>query len=487
MREAFNSFTPTLRTIALASVAFLLAGCTSLAPVYERPSSPTPEKWTGANQAVGHQSAAATLPWQAFVTDAELRALVERALAHNRDLRQALLNVQAAQAMYRVQDAERLPGIQAEGSASRQRLPRDLRSPGTPSTQSRYQAGLGLAAYEIDLFGRVRDLSTSALQEFLATEEAAYTVRVSLVAEVIQAYLTRQGAQQRQQLSLRTQEARQHSLRLIEQRRTLGAATDLDVQEALGLVHQVDVELERVDREARWAGNALSLLVGDADRAPLTHGDAADRQPLVQDLSAGMPSELLAHRPDIRAAEHRLQARHADIGAARAAFFPRITLTGGFGTASSDLGDLFNGGQRVWSFLPQLTLPIFDGGRNQANLDLALVRKDMAIVAYEHTIQTAFREVADALAATDTLRREETAQQALARSSSEALRLTQSRWLAGADDHLRFLDAQRSDLAVQMALIQVKTQRQIALATLFRALGGGWVPTVPPVAMAPNS
>ncbi|ALR07731.1 efflux transporter outer membrane subunit [Xylella fastidiosa] len=464
---------------ALAA-ALLIAGC-SLAPTYQRPDAPIPGHWTDGAETSRRgaadspaASAATTLDWQAFVTDETLRKLIDLSLANNRDLRQTLLNVEAARAQYRVQRADRLPGIQAEGTGARQRVPEDLRAPGMPAVQSNYQAGVGLASFEIDLFGRVRNLSQAALQEYLATEEAARSAQISLVAEVIQAYLTRDGAQQRYLLATKTLEAREASLKLVEQRRTLGAATDLDYQEALGLTQQVRVDLERIDREFRQASNALSLLVGVADVRSLLSAYPSTGTLLVQDLAPGTPSELLELRPDIRAAEHRLQGRNASIGAARAAFFPRISLTGLFGTSSTELSNLFESGQRAWSFAPQITLPIFDGGRNSANLDLAQVRKDIAVAAYEQAIQVAFREVSDALATTDTLLREEQAQQALAQTSAAALRLSEARYRSGADDHLRYLDAQRSDFASQMALVQTQTQRQIALATLFRSLGGGW-------------
>lgn len=479
MRNPFMP-SPTRPGLGALAAALLLAGC-SLAPTYQRPDAPIPGQWTDGAEAsqpgavaAPPASAAATLDWRTFVTDETLRKLIDLSLANNRDLRQTLLNVEAARAQYRVQRADRLPGIQAEGGGARQRVPEDLRAPGMPGVQSSYQAGVGLASFEIDLFGRVRDLSEAALQEYLATEEAARSARISLVAEVIQAYLTRDGAQQRYLLATKTQEARAASLKLVEQRRTLGAATDLDYEEALGLTQQVRVDLERLGREFRQAGNALALLVGVNDLRSLLPARPQAGTLLVQDLAPGTPSELLALRPDIRAAEHRLQGRHASIGAARAAFFPRISLTGLFGTSSAELSNLFESGQRAWSFAPQITLPIFDGGRNSANLDLAQVRKDIAVAAYEQTIQTAFREVSDALAATDTLLREEKAQQALAQSSAASLRLSEARYRSGADDQLRYLDAQRSDFASQMALVQVQTQRQIALATLFRALGGGW-------------
>ncbi|KJS09898.1 MAG: multidrug transporter [Gammaproteobacteria bacterium BRH_c0] len=463
--------------------ALLLAGC-SLAPSYHRPEAPVPAQWidgaeTSSEEGINTASAT-TLDWQTFVADETLRRLIELALSNNRELRQTLLNVEAARAQYRVQRADRLPGIQAEGAGTRQRVPDDLRAPDMPAVQSSYQAGVGLASFELDLFGRVRNLSEAALQEYLATEEAARSAQISLVADIIQTYLARDGAQQRYLLATHTLETRNASLELIGQRREFGAASALDYQEALGLTQQARVELERIDRELRQISNALALLVGVADIRLHLPSLPSTGTLLVQDLAPGTPSELLALRPDIRAAEHRLRGRNASIGAARAAFFPRVSLTGLFGSASAELSDLFESGQRTWSFTPQITLPIFDGGRNHANLDLAQIRMDIAVAAYEQAIQTAFREVSDALAATDTLRREVEAQRLQAQSSSARLQLSQARYQSGADDHLRYLDAQRDDFVSQMALVQIETQRQIALATLFRTLGGGWLGQAPP-------
>ncbi len=291
---------------------------------------------------------------------------------------------------------------------------------------------------------------------------------------MIQAYLTRQGAQQRYVLTTQTLGTREASLKLIAQRRASGLSTALDYQEARGLTEQAKADLERIDREFPQASNALGLLVGVSDVSGYLPAYPNEDVLLVQDISPGTSSELLAHRPDIQAAEHRLRARNADIGAARAAFFPRISLTGMLGNSSADLSNLFDSGQRAWAFAPQVSLPIFSGGRNRANLNLAELRKDMAVADYEKTIQTAFREVADALAATDTLRREEQAQRALADSSQEAMRLAEARYRGGVDGYLRYLDAQRHACANQVAVIEVGTQRQIALATLFGALGGGW-------------
>ncbi|MGV2905279.1 efflux transporter outer membrane subunit [Achromobacter sp. AGC25] len=453
-----------------------LAGC-SLAPVHQRPDAPIPAQYPASlNQsaAPAGPSAATTLDWQSFVTDAPLRQLVALALENNRDLRQAVLNIEAARAQYRIERADRLPGFNAQGSGTRQRVPGDLSGTGSGGVQSTYQAGIGLTAFEIDLFGRVRSLSDAALQEYLATEETAHGTRISLVAEVIQAYLIRDSAQRRLQVTRQTLASRESSLELIVKRRQAGAATALDYQEALGLTEQARAELERMDREVRQAGNALALLVGVNDLGPYLPRDLPASPVLLQEIAAGAPSELLERRPDILAAEHQLQSRNASIGAARAAFFPSISLTGLFGSSSADLSNLFDGGQRAWSFAPQITLPIFAGGRNTANLDLSHVRKDIAVAAYEKTIQTAFKEVADALAATDTLRREEASRRALAESSQEAMRLSEARYRGGVDSHLRYLDAQRSAFTDQLSYIEVSTQRQIALATLFKALGGGW-------------
>lgn len=479
MRKRSIARTPSTTLGALA-LALLLGGC-SLIPSYQRPEAPIPEQWTNAalartEEAYSDTSNSTVGPadWQTFVVDEALRALIKRALANNRDLRQSILNVEVARAQYRVQTADQLPNFQAEGNGTRQRVSDDMRTPGSPAEQSSYRAGIALASYELDLFGRVDSLSEEAMHEYLATEETMRSVRISLVAEVIQAYLTRDGAQQRYSLASRILKMRKDSLGLIEQRRKVGAANDLEVQEALGLVQQARVEQERIDREFQQAENAVSLLVGDASSSSTPMARPEGTAMRVQDVAPGMPSDLLIHRPDIRQAEHLLMARNANIGAARAAFFPRIALTGSFGSSSLELNDLFSPGQLAWSFMPQITLPIFDGGRNRANLDVAQLRKDIAIADYERSIQEAFRDASDALVAVDTMRREESALLALVRTSTETTRLAEVRYRSGADDFSRYLDAQRSDLANQLALVQVTTQRQIALATLFRALGGGW-------------
>ena len=455
---------------ALLTLAITLGGC-SLAPHYERPEAPVAANWQVAD---ANGTRAQALDWQTFIVDADLRRAVDTALNNNRSLRQALLDIEAARAQYRIQRADRLPSINANASGNRQRLPADQSQTGRSEVTSVYQVGLGLAEYEVDLFGRVRNLSESALETYLATEEATRATQISLIAEVIQAYLTRDGALRRKALVEQTLDSRLASLELVSRRREVGAATALDYQEAVGLAEQAKAERESTERQLRQADNALALLLGTPDAGRLLPSTPRDELMVLQDIAPGTSSELIERRPDILASEHRLKARNADIGAARAAFFPRITLTGSVGSSSTELSGLFEGGSRAWSFAPTLSLPIFAGGRNRANLDLAEVRQDAAVADYEDTIQTAFREVADALAATDTLRREETARRALAESSRAAEALAEARYRGGVDDHLRYLDAQRSSFNDQTTLIQISTDRQLALADLFRALGGGW-------------
>ncbi len=455
---------------ALLTLAISLGGC-SLAPHYERPEAPVAADWQVAD---ANGTRVQALDWQTFIVDADLRRAVDTALNNNRSLRQALLDIEAARAQYRIQRADRLPSINANASGNRQRLPADQSQTGRSEVTSVYQVGLGLAEYEVDLFGRVRNLSESALETYLATEEATRATQISLIAEVIQAYLTRDGALRRKALVEQTLDSRLASLELVSRRREVGAATALDYQEAVGLAEQAKAERESTERQLRQADNALALLLGTPDAGQFLPSTPRDELMVLQDIAPGTSSELIERRPDILASEHRLKARNADIGAARAAFFPRITLTGSVGSSSTELSGLFEGGSRAWSFAPTLSLPIFAGGRNRANLDLAEVRQDAAVADYEGTIQTAFREVADALAATDTLRREETARRALAESSRAAEALAEARYRGGVDDHLRYLDAQRSSFNDQTTLIQISTDRQLALADLFRALGGGW-------------
>lgn len=453
------------------ALACALVGC-SLAPTYQRPEAPVPAQWGNATGQKGQ--AVAQLDWQAFILDPTLRQLIGTALGNNRSLRQALLDIEQARALYGIRRADRVPGLNAGASGNRQHLPSDLSSDGREGVNSTYQVGLSLPEYEIDLFGRVKSLSDAALEQYLATEEVSRAAHIALIAEVSQAYLTLDGAERRLTLTRQTLGSREDSLALVDQRRTVGTATALDHQEALGLVEQSRAELESVLREQQQAYNALVLLLGSASAAKVIPAERPEVPMLLQDIAPGAPSALIERRPDILAAEHRLRARNADIGAARAAFFPRISLTGSFGTSSAQMSGLFEGGSRSWGFMPQLSLPLFDAGRNKAALSLAEARKDSAVAAYEGTIQTAFREVADALAASDTLRREEIARKALADTSRASLALAKARYEGGVDSHLRYLDAQRNTYLNEAAAIDASIERQKSLIDLFRALGGGW-------------
>lgn len=458
----------------LAAAITLAATACSLSPRYEQPASPVADSWPATRDDVQSQALVRQDGWQAFVVDEELRRLVDLALINNRDLRVALLNVEAARAQYRIERADRLPSLDVSATGTRQRVAPDIDPAGTGGIQESYQSGIGMTAFELDLFGRVRSLSTAALNEYLATEEAARSARITLISEVIQAYAQREGAYRALILTREIEESRVEAQRRIALRRTAGVASALEEAESESLARQSAADSERLDRQYRQATNALATLVGTSGGVSAFETPAGDATPMVSELEAGVPSEILAQRPDVRAAEHRLKARNANIGAARAAFFPRISLTGAFGSASDAFSDLYSSGSRTWSFSPQITLPIFSGGRNAANLDLAQTRKDVAVAEYEKSIQVAFQEVADAIAAKETLRREEVELGAVARNSATASRLAEARYRAGLDSYLRYLDAQRTLYSSEIAAIESFTQRQIALTQLFRAMGGAW-------------
>ncbi|WP_154947690.1 efflux transporter outer membrane subunit [Pseudomonas fluorescens] len=459
-----------INALTSAVVCALALSACSMAPVYERPAAPVPSEYP--QSSTPSLKTEASLPdWESFVQLAPLRALVASALTHNRDLRQALLNVETARAQYGIERADRLPSINANGALDRQRIPEQLSPTQQGGVQSTYRADVGLNAFEIDLFGRVRNLSDAALQEYLTSEQAARTVRITLIASVSEAYLRYTAAQARMSVTQQTLSAREKSLELVQMRGQVGSATELDTQEAIGLLEQARIEQSRTQRESLQARYALQLLVGEDElNANLIAGSTDDI--FFQDVEAGLPSNLLSSRPDILGAEHRIQARNANIGAARAAFFPRITLTGNLGTAGPELSDLFSAGSRTWQFLPQVSLPIFSGGRNQANLDLANLRKESSIVEYEKAIQTAFTEVADALASRTTLQQQLDSQKKLVATSERTLSLAELRYRSGVDSHLRYLDAQRGDFSNRLTLIDTWQALQVSRIQLYKSLGG---------------
>ena len=461
--------TKSLLALGGAALALALGGCVNMAPALPDAQPAIPAAWPLPAQSTG-AGEAVEIGWRQFYTDRRLVQLIELALANNRDLRVAVLNVEKARAQYRVQRADRLPSV---GVTAQQQ-----RTGGSAAGQQagpEYNVGLGVTDFELDLFGRVRSLSTGALQRYLAQGEASRSTQLSLIAELANAWLTLAADQESLRIAEATRANQEASFKLTQQRHALGGASSLDVSQA-----QTTVETARADM-ARYAGqvaqdtNALRLLVGGPFDDALLPAGLDDRVTMLGDLPAGLPSDVLLRRPDIRQAEHLLRAANADIGAARAAFFPSIRLTGSVGTASDELSGLFGSGTRVWSFTPQINLPIFQGGRLRGQLAGARADQQIALAQYEKAIQVGFREVADALALTRTLAEQRQAQEALVGAATRADELSRARYKAGKDSYLVALDAQRSLYAAQQQLIATRLAEQTNRVTLYKVLGGGWI------------
>ena len=446
-----------------ALAAGLLAACAPMAPTYERPASPVPERLTEAAPAAG-TPAVAGMGLEAFTPDARLRALAEAALKNNRDLRVALLNVEQARAALGVARADLWPTVGAGFTGSR--------APNSQGKQANsFSLGLSVSAYELDLFGRVRSLSDAAAARLLAGDEARRAAQVSLLASVVAADLAVRADDELLALTQRTLATREDSLRLARIRFEGGAAAEGELRAAESLVAAARASVAALQRQRTQDGNALVLLLG----APLPAG-LPPAAPLAEvafaELPAGLGSEVLLQRPDVRQAEQQLIAANANIGAARAAFFPRISLTTSAGFASTELSSLFD--NTAWTFTGQLLQPLFDAGRNQAGLESARVARDIAVAQYEKAIQTAFREVADALAGRATLGEQQAALQAQADADAERLRLSALRHRNGVASSLDLLDAQRSLFATQQALVQLVLAQQQNQVALYKALGGGY-------------
>lgn len=462
-----TNFVKTLATPLVLAMA--LGGCMSLAPTYERPAAPVAAAFPvipGAAASPATNTAASAIAWESFFADARLKQLIGLALANNRDLRVAILNIEQARAQYQIRRADTLPTVAVGVSGSRATVEDD-------SIRSSYTAGLAVSVFELDLFGRVRNLSEAALSQYLSTEEARKATHISLIASVANTYLSTLADEELLALTQRTLDARLESLKLIQLKYDNGVVSKLDLQQGLSLVDSARVTLAQLQRQRAQDLNLLTLLVGQ----PLPAAPAASATlagTMLAELPAGLPSDLLAARPDIRAAEQQLISANANIGAARAAFFPRISLTGSAGSASSELGGLFKSGSFGWSFAPQLTLPIFDYGRNSANLGSAKAGRDIAVAQYEKSIQSAFREVADALAGQATFSEQLRAQRAVAAAEQERFNLSDLRYRSGAASYLDLLDAQRSLFTAQQAAVQANLQRLQNQVTLYRVLGGGW-------------
>ena len=462
----------TMKRLTPLALALVMAGCVNLAPKYERPAAPvagafpTVEGTVSSGNAVANEAPAA-ITWQRFFTDARLQQLITLALANNRDLRVSILNIEAARAQYQIQRSNQFPAVNAGITGQRQTTGKDQ------PINSVYQAGLSVSAFELDFFSRVRNLSNAALAQFLATEEARKTAQISLVAQVANTYLTYLADEELLALTQQTLKTREESLRLTKLRFDNGVSSKLDLQQAVSLVEQARTTLAQAQRQRAQDVNLLTLLVGQPIPENLPAGATLATTNL-PDLPAGMPSDLLAVRPDIRAAEQQLIAANANIGAARANYFPRITLTGSAGTASSELSGLFKSGTFGWTFAPQAILPLFDFGRTRAGVESARAQRDIAVAQYEKSIQTAFREVADALAGQATYSEQLRAQQAVAAAETDRFNLSDLRYRNGTASYLDLLDAQRSLFTAQQQAIQANLLRLQNQVTLYRVLGGGW-------------
>lgn len=470
--------------ITQAVLAAMLAGCASMAPDYQRPVAPVAEQWPA--QASDQGTPAADIGWREFLLDNRLQQLVELALQNNRDLRVAALNIEQARAEYQVQRADLFPTVNVIASRTAQLGSASTTSSSTSATtgavtssssgsvSQSYRATVGFSAYELDFWGRIRSLNEQALQSFFATEEARRSTHISLVSEVASAWLTLAADMQRLKLAQDTLQSQQASYDLTRQGFDIGVYSALELRQI-----QISVETARGDvanyrSQVKQDQNALALLLGQPVPDNLLPQSQPDQVTSVADLPAGIPSEVLQRRPDILQAEHSLQAANANIGAARAAFFPTITLTTTLGSASNQLSGLFASGSRVWSFAPQLTLPIFDAGRNRSKLKSAEVAQQISVAQYEKAIQSAFKEVADALAIRENLTERLQAQQSLVEASQETYKLSDARFRGGIDSYLAVLDAQRTLYSAQQTLITVNLTAQTNQVTLYKVLGGGW-------------
>jgi multidrug efflux system outer membrane protein len=462
------------KLIPLIGMSVFLCGCPPKQP-YVQPGLPVPSAWpenAGGQAAAPGAPLAVDVKWQEFFTDQRLQSVIELALANNRDLRMATLNIEQAQAFYRIRSAALYPTISASASADAYRAPANLSGNDNAKTVAQFTVGLGTVAWELDFFGRIRSLKSAALEQYLASEQARTATQISLVAAVANTYLALASDRENLRLSQVTRDAQQASYELIRQSRDAGIASDLDLSQARSQVEVAQVEIERFAGQVALDENALNLLVGASVASSLL-ADGLDQVAAVKDVEAGLPSDVLLRRPDILQAEHELIAASANIAAARAAFFPRISLTAAAGIASSDLTNLFKPAAGTWNLAPQAVLPIFDYGTRQANYRIAEVQRDMAVAGYEKAIQTAFKEVSDSLSLRTTLAAQQGAQQSLVNSLEEAYRLSEARYKGGIDSYLSVLVAQRSLFAAQQILVVFHQQRLNNLVTLYKVLGGG--------------
>lgn len=463
-----------LKTLVVAIAVATTSAC-SLIPEYLRPQAPVPDAFPHADAKTA--SAAAQLsdiPWQDYFADAQLREVIGLALSNNRDLRVAALNIEKARALYRVQRADLFPRVGITGTETAQRLPGELTPSGEAVTTHQYNATIGFSAYELDFFGRIRSLNAQALEQYLGTEEAKRSAQISLVAEVANAWLTLAADKERLALARSTFETRQKSYELIRRTFEVGVGSALDVRQAESLMENSRADVARYTAQEAKDVNALALIAGAAVSPDLLPVKLSDSISAITEVPAGVPSEVLTRRPDVLQAERALRAANANIGAARAAFFPSITLTAGAGIASDSLGGLFSGGGGTWSFIPQIKLPIFEAGRLTANLEATKVQREINVAQYEKAIQTAFREVADAFSEKSTLTERLDASRKQVEASKVSFTLSEARYKGGIDSYLGLLDSQRALYLAQLDLIGIRLTESANRVALYKVLGGGW-------------
>ena len=464
------------RVLPGAFLALLLTGCT-MAPNYVRPTPAMPEAWTsGAAASTQNMAQAnATVPdWRQIIADEPTKNLVELALKDNRDLRVAALNIEKAQAQYQIQRADLLPKINATSGADMNRTPAKLSGSGKATTTRVYSVGLGFSSFELDLFGRIQSLKDAALETFLATEASRKSLELSLVAQVATGYMTL--AADREQLALYKEilATEQESYDIVNARLENGVADELDLSRARTTVESARVQVAKYAAQVTADENLMAVLVGQPLSPEMLPAQSLAEIASFAPVPAGLPSEVLARRPDVVMAEHQLKSANANIGAARARYFPSISITGSIGTASPQINGLFGSGAGVWNFAPQITLPIFDFGAIRAGVKVAETDRDIMVAQYEKAVQTAFREVSDALAQGASLTDQVTAQDALAQAAGKGYELSTMRYEAGVDGYLSKLDAQRTYATARQNRISARLSQRTNVLTLYKVLGGGW-------------
>ncbi len=466
-----------VNTTLMTAMSALVVGCASLAPLYETPALAVASEYPMANTTAAGNSA--NIGWRDHFRDPTLQALIETALSNNRDLRVALLRVQEARAAYAIQRSEGVPKVGLEGATERSRVPASLSPTGQSSVGNQYQLAVGLTSWEIDFWGAVRNRNEAALQSYLASDAARRATTLALIAQVADVYLGLREFDRRIDLAQQAIDSRKESVRIFSRRFEVGATSRLNLTQVQTLLTQAQA-LGAQLRQARDAqAHALTLLVGTSVVLP-TVGDVLEDTAVISALPIGLPSDLLWSRPDVVAAEHLLQAANANIGAARATFFPRIALTGSLGIASAELDSLFESGSRIWRFGPSLSLPLFDGGARSANLEATETRREIALAAYERSVQAAFRDVADALTTRHWLAEQRDIALANAAIQIERARLAQLRFDSGATAFLEVLDAERDLLAARQQLVQINRALLSNRVALYAALGGGSVELADP-------